>query len=357
MGTTTVDYTIDNTAGTAQLEVMAVTATNLTNVSMFGVVTGLPLNIAAGMSTTLQIAFDIVALGAFSFDMDITNNDTDENPYDIAVSGTGSTCPDLTMVQPNALTGMNSFCSGQAGPPTPGFYTGAPNNCPLGSSLQFSADGLNFGPFFPAYDQIGSQVIQTKCVCDNDNNVKSTFTGISVTEPAPNPCNGTVTFGSTNVLTFNDPCKCDDVRNCNAGGVFYFHDTLTIPSTGVIAAGLDIRFNSSTDFFIAVPCFGGALTTPTFGAAGTQIPESPAGSGVYKIEFWRPSGVLPTLSVLGGGIVTVAPASTFQPICTVAACSPLVPTLSHWGLIILGLLLVVIGTVAIRYQGVTSFKR
>ncbi|NOZ61986.1 MAG: T9SS type A sorting domain-containing protein [Calditrichaeota bacterium] len=90
IGTVNLTYTIDNTAGTAQLNVTAVSATNLTNCSNFTVVTGLPLHVAAGGTGTLQISFDVDAAGAFSFDMDIANNDDDENPYDIQVTGNGT---------------------------------------------------------------------------------------------------------------------------------------------------------------------------------------------------------------------------------------------------------------------------
>ena len=50
VGLTTLTYTIDNTAGTADLTIPAggVTATNLTNVSGFTVNTALPLTVAAG---------------------------------------------------------------------------------------------------------------------------------------------------------------------------------------------------------------------------------------------------------------------------------------------------------------------
>ena len=92
VGTVNLTYTIDNTAGTAQLTIPAggVTAANLSNVSNFTVVTGLPLNVNAGATGNLQVRFDVDTTGAFSLDMDIANNDADENPYDIAVSGTGT---------------------------------------------------------------------------------------------------------------------------------------------------------------------------------------------------------------------------------------------------------------------------
>lgn len=92
VGLTILSYTIDNTAGTGPLTIPAggVTASNLTNVSGFTVNTGLPLTVTAGNTATLQIQFNIDASGAFSFDMDIDSNDVDENPYDVAVSGTGA---------------------------------------------------------------------------------------------------------------------------------------------------------------------------------------------------------------------------------------------------------------------------
>ena len=75
VGTVNLTYTIDNSTGTAQLNVTSAIATNLTNSSNFSVVTSLPLNIAAGNTTTLQLSFNVDAAGAFSFDIDFTTND------------------------------------------------------------------------------------------------------------------------------------------------------------------------------------------------------------------------------------------------------------------------------------------
>ena len=86
-------YTIDNTAGTGQLIVTGATASNFTNCSAFSVVTTMPLNVAAGATGTIKISFNVDAPGAFSFDMDIANNDANENPYDIQVTGNGKTSP------------------------------------------------------------------------------------------------------------------------------------------------------------------------------------------------------------------------------------------------------------------------
>ncbi|MFH1941546.1 MAG: GEVED domain-containing protein, partial [bacterium] len=88
VGVVNLTYTIDNTSGTAQLTVTGATASNYVNSSGFSVVTAMPLNVAAGATGTLQVSLNTLTNGAFSFDMDIANNDGNENPYDIKVSGT-----------------------------------------------------------------------------------------------------------------------------------------------------------------------------------------------------------------------------------------------------------------------------
>jgi len=152
-------------------------------------------------------------------------------------------------------------------------------------------------------------------------------------------------FSSQNEISFGDPCSCDDPRNCTDGGVQYFHDTLTIPATLATTEGLTINVSSATNFFIDVPCFGAGLTNAT----NETIPE--VSRGVYKIEFWRPSGVIPTLAVtVNGGAPITAPAATFQPVCTTEACAPepQIPTMSEWGLMIFGLLILNLGMILIR---------
>ncbi len=155
-----------------------------------------------------------------------------------------------------------------------------------------------------------------------------------------------IEFASNNELMFQDPCACDDPRNCASGGMTLFHDTLTV--TG--ASGLTLTaVAGATDFFSAVECFGGANTVIP---AGTAIPETPAGSGMYKIEFWRPSGAVPTLMVNDGTTNHTVPASTFEPVCTDAMCipTPPIPTMSEWGLMLFGLLIINLGVFFVRKQ-------
>ncbi|HKK73566.1 MAG TPA: hypothetical protein VJ953_00730 [Saprospiraceae bacterium] len=129
-----------------------------------------------------------------------------------------------------------------------------------------------------------------------------------------------VSTESGNRITFGDPCFCNNPLNClQDNDVLLFHDVLRIPESGTIASGLEIRIESSSNFFIDVPCEGGMLTEPSYGAiSGTIIPET--SPGVYEIDFWRPSGVQPTLSVTESNNVTMAPAETFQPLCFQEDC-------------------------------------
>ena len=119
---------------------------------------------------------------------------------------------------------------------------------------------------------------------------------------------------------------------------------MRIPSSGTIPSGLDIRVANSSSFYIAVPCDGGILNAAI---SGTPIPEiSP---GVYALEYWRPSGILPTFSVVEGGNITTAPPATFAPVCNQVDCIPEpIPTMGEWALLIFGLLILNISVVLLQ---------
>ena len=90
VSTINLTYLIENEGTVGQLDVTGVTASNLVNVSNFSSSTTFPLNIAPAGSDTIEISFDIDALGDFSFDIAIANNDVNESPFDITISGTGT---------------------------------------------------------------------------------------------------------------------------------------------------------------------------------------------------------------------------------------------------------------------------
>lgn len=88
-GIMTRTYTITN-SGTGDLAVDTVSASNFDNVSNFKVTSTPAAKVAPGASSDLTIQFKIDAEEAFSFDFEIANGDSDENPYDVTVNGTAA---------------------------------------------------------------------------------------------------------------------------------------------------------------------------------------------------------------------------------------------------------------------------
>ena len=109
IGAVNVVYTIDNSASTAQLDILSVTALNMVNCSGFSVVSTLPMNIPAAATSVLQVSFNIDGVGAFSFDMAIENNDQDETPYDIHVLGIGLAPTSVELSSFNAEVGQDGI--------------------------------------------------------------------------------------------------------------------------------------------------------------------------------------------------------------------------------------------------------
>jgi hypothetical protein len=82
-------FTIQNTTGTAALNMTGITLTG-TNTADFtiGGIT-FPATIPAGSSTTFTVTFDPSALGTRTATVNIANNDCDETTYDFAIQGAG----------------------------------------------------------------------------------------------------------------------------------------------------------------------------------------------------------------------------------------------------------------------------
>lgn len=93
IGPDTLTLYFDN-VGSDILHISGITATELTQVSAVHSVTTLPMNIPAAGSDSIAIAFNIDAADAFSFDLDIASDDSNESPYDIHIIGTG-TAPEI----------------------------------------------------------------------------------------------------------------------------------------------------------------------------------------------------------------------------------------------------------------------
>lgn len=85
----TVTYTVSNT-GTADLTLAMATSSALTNVTVNSISAPGSTTVTAGNSTTFTVQYTPTVAGAFSFDLAFTNNDGNESPYNMTVSGTGT---------------------------------------------------------------------------------------------------------------------------------------------------------------------------------------------------------------------------------------------------------------------------
>ena len=161
---------------------------------------------------------------------------------------------------------------------------------------------------------------------------------------APNPPVITIPTVA-NAPSISDPCSCADPLNQkNASGVVTrFHDKLTVMGT----AGQSVVLKT-----------GGPNFTD---AAGTQIPDGtsigpiPAGN-TLEYDFYHASGASGSIVLTIDGVdtapfpISVCSASS----CTTTAVAP-IPTMSEWGLLIFGLLVLNLGVIFL-YKRETIFN-
>lgn len=185
------------------------------------------------------------------------------------------------------------------------------------------------------------QKVRMRSLFEGNNARASLLQSNGCASPAAN-----LSFISTDKLTFKDPCHCADPQNCISGNNHYFHDVIRIPSSGAIASGLEIKVNNSSYIFSKVPCTGGRLVAPTNSTAFREV-----ATGVYELEFWRPAGSLPSLSVIENNRITTVPPAVFSPICTYESCNSHrvanIPTMSEWGKLIFMLLVLNISLICL----------
>ncbi|BDS13277.1 choice-of-anchor D domain-containing protein [Aureispira anguillae] len=91
-------FTIDNTAGTAALNVSTITVTGTHSGDfVVGGIT-LPAVVAAGGSTTFTITFTPATAGLRTATVTVNSDDADEAAYDYAVQGTGIAAPEIDLI-------------------------------------------------------------------------------------------------------------------------------------------------------------------------------------------------------------------------------------------------------------------
>jgi LPXTG-site transpeptidase (sortase) family protein len=167
VGTVNLTYTVDNSTGTDQLSITGVTAANLTNASGFSLSTATPINIAAGDTGSFAVSFSVPAAGAFSLDMDVTNNDTDEANYDIAITGTGYIEPEIAV----SYNGTN-ISDGDSTPSTT-------------DGTDFGQDLINYLPYSPEHTFTITNSGAGTLILTNTPRVNLTGTDFALVTDAP----------------------------------------------------------------------------------------------------------------------------------------------------------------------------
>ena len=205
-GTVNLTYTVDNTAGSAQLSITAVTADNLVNTSNFNLVTTTPINVAAGTTGTFDISFNVDALGAFTLDLEFANNDSNENPYNVQITGTGASVPEIDI-----LGNDISIVNGDTTPDT--------------------ADHTDFG----SVDATGAAVSERTFTIKN--------TGLADLDLTAGP--PTIVIGGTDAADFT--LKTDATTPVTAGGSTTFTITFDPSAVGLREANITIDNNDGDE--------------------------------------------------------------------------------------------------------------
>jgi hypothetical protein len=112
--TETVTYTVQNTGNQDLLlnGTPIVDFANLSNVQNVSLTAAPTTPVAMAGSTNFTITYEVIAVGAFSFDITIDNDDANENPYVWTVSGTGDPVP--TFPEIDVMRGAIAVVSGGA---------------------------------------------------------------------------------------------------------------------------------------------------------------------------------------------------------------------------------------------------
>ncbi|MAY32899.1 MAG: hypothetical protein CMM86_09875, partial [Rhodovulum sp.] len=91
---TTITFTVAN-SGDADLALSTATSSGASNVTVNSISVPASSTVAPGGSTTFTVSYTPTNAGAFSFDLSMVNDDGDENPYNVTVSGTATGAPEI----------------------------------------------------------------------------------------------------------------------------------------------------------------------------------------------------------------------------------------------------------------------
>jgi peptidyl-prolyl cis-trans isomerase A (cyclophilin A) len=313
-------FTIKNTgAGPLTLTGSPKVAIDGPDAGMFTVLTQPGTPVAAGGDATFAVRFSPASAGAKSAALHIASNDTDENPFDITLNGSGNVAPTLTLpaspvtAAPTSANGAVVSFSVTADDLEDGALI--PNVAPAsGSTFPIGDTTVNVS----ATDSHGAQTTGSFVVRVEFARPAATVVNIGARsgDPAPSgPPAGTVlsTFGEPAVSDFRvlaarvtmlsngtslrgimtqDDAGVESlvafqggpVPGVNASGATFnkFYEPVTAPD-GALAFGAKLQgVAESRDFGIWTNAFGGALELAL--REGSDVPGLPVGARLKSVS-------------------------------------------------------------------------
>jgi copper(I)-binding protein len=293
---TSLTFTIKN-IGTADLTIGAILFTG-TDSAMFSVTANPTDTVSPGGSTTFTVQFAPVGTGLKTAALHIANNDSDENPFDIAITCTGTAvpAPEIAVEQPpgkDLVSGVstNDFGSVAVGTSTSLIFTITNSGTADLTISGITIDGANAASF-----------IVTNLIATVSPGGSTTFT----VQFAPgNPGLKTAALHIANNDSDENPFDIAITGTGTGGGIVVSTNDFAIavspitlnPQTGLFEQTVHLT-NSSTNTFVAVRLLIRGLPNDVqvYNASGStngtpfvqyNLPLAPAASVDLLIEYYR----------------------------------------------------------------------
>ena len=154
-GSSSLVFTVSN-VGTASLTGLGVTFSG-THDSEFSLSSPPPSSILPGSSATFTVQFSPGALGSRTAELHLASNDSDENPFDVSLTGSGIDAPPTLTddFDPDHDPGLWAEFGASVAANTTGQQAGAGST---GNSLWFGGDGSRFATTVPINTTAGGEV-------------------------------------------------------------------------------------------------------------------------------------------------------------------------------------------------------
>lgn len=278
VGTIVKTFTIQNTgAGGMLISGVSITGANAAD---FTVTTSPAAVVAAAGSTTFSVTFNPSAIGLRTATLSIANNDSDENPYNFSIQGTGLDCTSPTVVTAASATPYDASASVQWTNTTCYDEILVVVTSTAGCSFAPSGDGTAYtaNTVFSAFNQVV---------------YKGTGTSVTITGLT----NGTTYYFEIFVRKGTNWTSCTEVNATPA---------LTPCVQEGFAAGATApsgwNFNGITSTYTSAGNFGASSPSISFNDDGDYIETATLSSSASSISFWmRGQTVSPASSLLVEG--------------------------------------------------------